>query len=100
MKKQQLHYGSMRPDTKITVVISRYQRLARGWELLEEEIKEVDRDYYQLTVDAKQFFNNLGCIERHKKSYTPYGYIVTSINSISPDKDRKTTREFKFEGRE
>lgn len=96
MRKQTLHYGSMRPDTKLTVIIRHYQRLGRGWELLEEERKTVDRQYYQNTVDAKQFFNNLGGMERHSRSYTPYGYIVTSINSISPDHDKKTTREFIF----
>ena len=96
MREKTLHYGSMGPNTKLTVIIRNYQRLGRGWELLEEKRIEVDRQYYQNTVDAKQFFNNLGGIERHSRSYTPYGYIVTFINSISPDHDTKTTREFIF----
>lgn len=97
MTKQKLHYGNMKPDTKMTVIISKYQRLGRGWELLDETRKVLKRENYQNTVDAKQFFNNLGGIERHTKSYTQYGYIVTRINSISPDGDTKTVRQFIFE---
>ena len=37
---------------------------------------------------------NLGGYERHEKSYTDIGYIVTRINSISPDRKNKSLYEF------
>ena len=37
---------------------------------------------------------NLGGYERHEKNYTYIGYIVTRINSISPDKKDKSLYEF------
>lgn len=95
--KKEVFFGSMNQNTEMTVVITHYERLGRGWHIIDEVREKVDRQYYINTVGAKQFFNNLGGIERHTKSYTSYGYIVTNINSISPDKNNKTTRQFIFD---
>ena len=96
-KQKEVFFGSLNENTPIKVVITKYERLGRGWNLIDQVSDTVDRQYYINTVGAKQFFNNLGGIERHTKSYTPYGYIVTDINSISPDGCNKTTRKFIFE---
>ena len=60
----------------------------------EKEEKEITQEYYNNIVNAKNFMKNLGGYERHEKNYTYIGYIVTRINSISPDKKEKSIYEF------
>lgn len=62
----------------------------------EIETHEMTEALYKSCVDAKQFFKNLGGKEFHQKSYTSYGYVVTSIKSTSPDLQNQTLREFSF----
>ena len=61
-----------------------------------EHKKDITEQCYNKIVDAKSFFKNLGGIERHVKSATCNGYIVTHITSISPDKTAKTIYQFDF----
>lgn len=94
--KKEVFFGSLNENTPIQVVIEHYEKVGRGWYLIGIDIDMVDRQYYINTLQAKQFFVNLGGIERYSKSYTAYGYLVTRISSISPDKEQKTVRKFKF----
>ena len=61
-----------------------------------EHKKDITEQCYNNIIDAKNFFRNLGGIERHVKSSTCYGYIVTHITSISPDKSAKSIYQFNF----
>lgn len=64
------------------------------WVIDEEpEIKEIDKQWYDNVVDAKNFFKSLGGKEIHKKN----GNLVTKIISIRPDREVKVIYEFKFD---
>jgi len=61
-----------------------------------EHKKDITEQCYNNIVNAKSFFRNLGGTERHVKSTTCNGYIVTHITSISPDKTAKSIYQFYF----
>ena len=92
MKKENKVYFN---GYKVIMERTRYIKEGRKWLRIEREISEVTQDQYNNIVNAKQFFINLGGVERHSKDYTYIGYIVTEINSISPDRKYKTVRSFK-----
>ena len=81
------NYGMVMVETKLKKVGSK-------WVETDKEEKEITEEYYNNIVNAKNFMKNLGGYERHEKSYTYIGYIVTRINSISPDKKDKSLYEF------
>ena len=62
------------------------------FEETKKEIKEITNEQYKNSVDAKQFFINLGGIEKHTKKN---GKVV-KIVSISPDCTMKSVYEFSF----
>lgn len=60
------------------------------------EVKEITEEHYNNYVNSRQFFKNLGGSESAQKCYTCAGYKVYKMTSISPDKQTKVIREFKF----
>lgn len=80
----------------VMVTTTDFEKRGTKWVLIEEETQKVDFDFYNNVINSKEFFTNLGGYERHTKSYTELGYVVTVVNSISPDKTKKTVRKFKF----
>ena len=81
------NFGMIMTKTKFEMVGSK-------WVEVNKEEKEITEECYNNIVNAKNFMKNLGGYERHEKNYTYIGYIVTRINSISPDKKDKSLYEF------
>ena len=71
-----------------------FKKVGSKWVEANKEEKEITEEYYNNIVNAKSFMQNLGGYERHEKNYTYIGYIVTRINSISPDRKDKSLYEF------
>ena len=71
-----------------------FKKVGSKWAEVNKEEKEITEEYYNNIVNAKDFMRNLGGYERHEKNYTCIGYIVTRINSISPDRKDKSLYEF------
>jgi hypothetical protein len=63
-----------------------------------EEVKTItNREYNLITCnDTVKCFRRLGGLESLQRAYTCAGYKVYKAISTSPDKQRKTIREFKF----
>lgn len=81
---------------EIKMTIKNYEKIGSKWRLTNTEQRLINEEFYNNIINSKKFFTNLGGYERHTKSYTCRGYIVTHINSISPDRQLKTVRYFKF----
>lgn len=81
----------------IKMVKESYIKKGSKWSLVETENNNIDEQHYKNIIESKSFFTNLGGYERHEKSYTSKGYIVTRINSISPDKQNKSVYIFDFD---
>ena len=81
---------------EIKMTIENYVKIGSKWRLTNTEQKLINEEFYYNIINSKKFFTNLGGYERHTKTYTCKGYIVTHINSISPDRMQKTVRYFKF----
>ena len=81
------NYGMIMTKTEI-------KKGGSKWVETNKEEKEITEEYYNNIVNAKNFMKNLGGYERHEKSYSYIGYIVTRINSISPDRKNKSLYEF------
>jgi len=78
----------------ITMRKAKYIKNGSKWIETEQTTEQVSKEYYENTISAKKLLIVLGGHERHKKSYTYMDYVVTEINSISPDKQTKTTYNF------
>lgn len=81
---------------KIILIQTEYKKNGNKWEEVKQEVKEINKEFYKNVIESKKFFTNLGGYERHEKSYTCEGYIVTKVTSISPQKEYKTVRQFNF----
>ena len=81
---------------EIKMTIKNYEKIGSKWRLTNTEQKLINEEFYYNIINSKKFFTNLGGCERHTKSYTCNGYIVTHINSLSPDRTQKTVRDFSF----
>ena len=81
---------------EVTMTKKEYVKKGTKWDLVSTETEEVTQDQYNNIFNSIGFFENLGGIERITKSYTILGYIPVKLNSISPDKTTKITREFCF----
>jgi hypothetical protein len=58
---------------------------------------EKKAEYRNITsADTLKFFRRLGGTESAQYSYTCDGYTITFLTSTSPDKQKKTIREFSF----
>lgn len=78
--------------------IRNYCKRGSRWVLVSETIEEdVTPLYYFNTVDAVPFFRNIDGYEKVTMSYTKYGYIPVMIDSINPDRTKKTVRAFAFD---
>ena len=81
---------------EIKMTIKNYKKVGSTWRLVNTEEKLINEEFYDNIINSKKFFTNLGGYERHTKTYTCKGYTVTHINSLSPDRTRKTVRDFSF----
>ena len=65
----------------------------------ENETREITEDQYNKTIgnDTLKFFRRLGGTETAIRSYTCAGYKVVKLTSVSPDRETKVIRTFKFE---
>lgn len=79
---------------KITQTITTYN----NGKLKATEVKEItEKEYILLTKDETlKFYRKLGGSETVKRRYTQAGYKVTYLSSISPNKEIKIVRNFKF----
>lgn len=93
--KNSVYFGSMREDTILTLIREEYNKAGTQWKLINTEKETINREFYINLVSAKRFFNGLGSSERHYKTYTRHGYIVTRINSIAPDRKSKVVYSVK-----
>ncbi len=68
--------------------------------IAENETQEIvnEEHYNNCTCDdTVRFFRRLGGSETLTRSYTKCGYLVTKLVSTSPDKQKRTVREFSFD---
>ena len=75
------------PDTKTTYITKEVEKE----ELTEKAYKLITGD------DTLKWFRRLGGTETAQKSYTCRGYNITRLTSISPDRQTKIVRTFKFQ---
>ena len=71
-----------------------YIKKGSKWLEVKSEEQTINKENANNVVNAKEFFKALGGYERHEKSYTTYGYVITRVNSISPDRQQKSVYEF------
>lgn len=75
---------SKNPNTKTTYI---------------EEVKKtetISREQYNNTINSCSFFRRLGGSETLTRAYTSRGYLPIQLTSISPDRQTKVIRTFKF----
>ena len=97
MKKTNINkdnYPSIPANYEFTMVKTSYIKKGSKWIEIEREEETIDKHHANNVVNAKEFFKALGGYERHEKSYTMYGYVITTVNSISPDRRQKSVYEF------
>lgn len=65
---------------------------------VDKTVENIDFEQYDniTSKDTLKFFRRLGGSETATKAYTSQGYKIVRLVSISPDKQNKTVREFKF----
>ena len=90
-KESKVYFGKY---FSMVMVKTEFKKVGNKCVEVNKEEKEITQEYYNNIVNAKNFMKNLGGYERHEKNYTYIGYIVTRINSISPDKKDKSLYEF------
>lgn len=73
-----------------------YIKNGSKWVEVQTERQEVNKEFYENYVNAKTIFNKLGK-ERQYKRYTPIGYKVTDVHTISPDGLEKILTIFNIE---
>ena len=97
MKKTNINkdnYPYISQNVNFTMVKTSYVKRGSRWMEVDKEEKTITKEFANNVVNAKKFFVNLGGYERHEKSYTMYGYVITRVNSISPDRKQKSVYEF------
>ena len=90
-KESKVYFGE---NYGMVMTKTEFKKVGSKWVETEKEEKEITEEWYNNIVNAKNFMKNLGGYERHEKSYTRIGYIVTRINSISPDRKNKSLYRF------
>ena len=90
-KESKVYFGE---NYSMVMVETKFKKVGSKWVEVNKEEKEITEECYNNIVNAKNFMKNLGGYERHEKSYTHIGYIVTRINSISPDRKNKSLYRF------
>ena len=63
-----------------------------------KKIETVTEKQHRSTTcnDTVKWFRRLGGSETVQRSYTNAGYLVTKLTSLSPDRQTKVIREYKF----
>ena len=80
---------------KITMTQETYKKLGRKYfprKATETETVEINARQLACYLSSISFFK-----DRIEKNYTTAGYIVTKLTSISPDKEIKIIRKFRYE---
>ena len=74
------------PNTKTTYIVE------------STKVKEVTEKQHNLTTndDTCKWFRRLGGSETKQMAYTYNGYVCVKLTSVSPDRQNKTVREYKF----
>ena len=90
-KESKVYFGE---NFGMILVETKFKKVGSKWVEIDKEEIEITEEHYNNIVGAKNFMKNLGGYERHEKNYTYIGYIVTRINSISPDRKDKSLYEF------
>ena len=69
------------------------------WVETTNETKVIDKVTYNNITDTDtiKFFRRLGGIETVERGYTARGYKIIKISSTSPNREKKTIRQFEFE---
>lgn len=92
---------SLSRSYRITLRQTEYSRTPSGksWKSSPDttETREIPAEHYYNYFDAVPFFRSLGGSETVRRSYTAYGYIPTTLISISPDRETKVVRHFTVE---
>lgn len=85
-------------EKPVTMTKIEYEKDGNKWQEVSRKTVEVDHITYYNVVDPKavRFFKGLGGIERVTKAYTKRGLIPIRVESTSPERTRKTVREFTF----
>ena len=79
---------------KITMTQETYEKLGRKnfpKNPTETETQEISARQLACYLSSISFFK-----DRIEKNYTPAGYITTKLTSISPDKEIKIIRKFRY----
>lgn len=82
--------------TKIIMTRMDFRKEGNKWVGNEKVAEEITHEQYENFVNSKSAFKKMGFYEKHNKSYTYAGYVVTEINSITPDRKQKKLRTFDF----
>lgn len=85
-------------EKTIEYTVRNYTKKGSRWILEKETSYNVNYINYYNVVDprATRFFRNLGGYDKTTCTYTNKGYLPTNVISISPDRQSKTERQFKF----
>lgn len=80
------------------MIVTTQQKNGSRWETVETKIKEISREFYRNATEEQtiKFFRKLGGIETVQKNYTKWGFLPVRILSTSPNRERRTIREFDF----
>ena len=64
----------------------------------DKETKIIPEQHYKnaTSQDTIKFFKRLGGSESVTRAYTCYGYTIIKVISTSPDRTKKTIREYEF----
>jgi hypothetical protein len=73
---------------------TKFNKDGKKWIEQERITETIDQDTYYNLIEARETFRRWGFYEKHNKSYTPMGRVVTEINSIDPDRQIKILRNF------
>ena len=87
--------------TTITETKTKYIKKAgfkNAYMEVSKEVNDITEREHDLTTndDTCKWFRRLGGSESKQMAYTYEGYKCVKLTSTSPDKERKTVREFKF----
>ena len=84
---------------KITLTQTTFELKAgtkTAYKQTEHTTKEIDEQHYKNIIESCPFFRRLGGSETITRAYTSKGYVPVKLTSISPDRQTKIVREFKF----
>lgn len=67
--------------------------------VVEETTEEINNTQFKRITEADtlKWFRRLGGTETTQRSYTCRGYNITQLTSISPDRQTKIIRQFKYQ---